>query len=367
MIDAGTASTRVSVYLNRRIRDEDFEVLNVDFDLITIKLHLLEKEGRKEEILIHTAYNPPPESHAIRELSQHLLNIIQVLDTETTQILLGDFNLHHSIWGGPSSKRHILAETLLQATEEKGLSLLLPQGLITRDLIVNEGTQQERRQQTTVDLIFGSQTIAQRVITCDVRRDLGTGSDHLPIETRIALQTEPRGREDHGWAWKNIDGEAFQRRLDYRVIWLPQEALASHALVDRYTEALIDDIRASAFESTPRARRSLYDKAFWTPECTTAVRTASTLRWRADNTGDSTDKQTARDATHDKNRVLRQAKTAFFRESMRKIVQDSKRLWQVNKRAKKRAQGLYEEDYFPTLQKGEITATRIEEKVELLY
>ena len=36
IIDAGTASTRVSVYLNRQIRDEDFEVLNIDSDLITI-------------------------------------------------------------------------------------------------------------------------------------------------------------------------------------------------------------------------------------------------------------------------------------------------------------------------------------------
>ena len=160
MIDAGTASTRVCVYLNRRIREEDFEVLNVGSDLITIQLHLAKREGERGKILIHTAYNPPPESHAIRELSQQLLDITKVLDTETTQILLGDFNLHHSVWGGPSSKRYVLAETLLQATVEKGLSLLLPPGLITRDLIVNEDTQQERRQQTTVDLIFGSQVIA---------------------------------------------------------------------------------------------------------------------------------------------------------------------------------------------------------------
>lgn len=305
MIDAGTASTRVSVYLNRRIRDEDFEVLNVGSDLITIQLHLAKREGEREKILIHTAYNPPPESHAVRELSQQLLDITKVLDTETTQILLGDFNLHHSVWGGPSSKRHVLAETLLQATEEKGLSLLLPPGLITRDLIVNEGTQQERRQQTTVDLIFGSQVIAQRIITCDVRRDLGTGSDHLPIETRFALQIGSQGQGTHGWAWKNIDVEAFQRRLDYRASWLPQEALTGHVLVDEYTEALVNDIRASAFESTPRARRSLYDKAFWTSECTVAVKTTSTLRWRAENSKDSIDKQIARGATNNKKRVLR--------------------------------------------------------------
>ena len=137
--------------------------------------------------------------------------------------------------------------------------------------------------------------------------------------------------------------------------------------MDEYTEALVNDIRASAFESTPRARRSLYDKAFWTSECTVAVKTTSILRWRAENSKDPIDKQIARGATNNKKRVLRQAKTVFFRKSMEKIAQDLKRLWQVNKWAKKRAYGLYEEDYFPTLQKGETKATKIEDKVDLLY
>ena len=69
MIDAGTASTRVSVYLNRRIRDEDFEVLNIDSDLITIQLYLAKREGEKEKILIYAAYNPLLESHTIQEPS----------------------------------------------------------------------------------------------------------------------------------------------------------------------------------------------------------------------------------------------------------------------------------------------------------
>ena len=181
------------------------------------------------------------------------------------------------------------------------------------------------------------------------------------------VQTEPQGQEIHGWAWKNIDGEAFQRHLNHRTTWLPQEALTSHASVDQYTETLVNDIRISARESTPRTRRSLYDKAFWTPECTAAVETASTLRWRAENSRDSIDKQIARDATNDKKRVLRQAKSVFFRESMEKIAQDPKRLWQITRWAKKRAQGLYEEDYFPTLQKGKTRATNIEDKVELLH
>lgn len=369
MIDAGTGDTRVSVYLNRQIRDEDFEVLKVEPDLITIQLYLAaaDREGGREKVLLHTAYNPPPESHTVREPSQQLQNIVKALDTESTQILLGDFNLHHPVWGGCTSKRHTLAGALLQATEEKGLSLLLPPGLITRDLTVNEGTRREHRRQTTIDLIFGSQTIAQRVVSCDVRRDLGTGSDHLPIETCLAIQPELRSQGTLGWAWKNIDIEAFQRRLDHRATVLPQEALTSKTQVNRYTDTLIDVIRTSAFESTPRARRSLYDRAFWTPECTLATQTASTLRWRAENTGDPVDKQNARDATNNKKRILRKAKAVFFREVMEKIAHNPKRIWQVNRWAKKRAQGLYEEDYFPTLQKGESRATSIEDKVGLLH
>ena len=89
--------------------------------------------------------------------------------------------------------------------------------------------------------------------------------------------------------------------------------------------------------------------------------------WRAANTRDLVDKQNARDAIKDKKRILQRAKATFFRESMERVTQNPKGLWQINKWAKKRAQGQYEEDYFPTLWKGQITATRIEEKVEILH
>ena len=113
MIDAGTASIRVVIYLNRRIKDEDFEVLTINPDLITIQLHLAEREGEKEKVLIYIVYNPLLRLYAVREPSQQLQDTIKILDTEATQILLGDFNLYYSVWGGSISTRHVLVETLL--------------------------------------------------------------------------------------------------------------------------------------------------------------------------------------------------------------------------------------------------------------
>ena len=68
LIDAGTANTRVSIYLTRRFGDEDIEVITVEPDLITLAIHS-RGEGDRDRVLLYIVYNPPSESHSIREAS----------------------------------------------------------------------------------------------------------------------------------------------------------------------------------------------------------------------------------------------------------------------------------------------------------
>ena len=81
LINARTASTRVSIYLNRRFRDEDFEILKVSKDLVLITI-LLGEGSSRTRTTIHNSYNPPPESKSIREVPPPLVRINEAVRIE---------------------------------------------------------------------------------------------------------------------------------------------------------------------------------------------------------------------------------------------------------------------------------------------
>ena len=58
LINMGTASIRVVIYLNKRIKTEDFEVRLLSKDLIIITLYI-DKGERRRTILLHNVYYPP--------------------------------------------------------------------------------------------------------------------------------------------------------------------------------------------------------------------------------------------------------------------------------------------------------------------
>ena len=118
-------------------------MITVEPDLITLAIHS-KGEGDRDRVLLHTAYNPPSESHSIREASAQLREVIKALNIGGTQILVGDFNLHHPIWGGRASKRHLLADKLIEAIKEAGLISLLSTGSVTKELVINKGISKER-------------------------------------------------------------------------------------------------------------------------------------------------------------------------------------------------------------------------------
>ena len=259
LIDAGTASTRTAIYLNKRIRTEEFEVRLVSEDLITIALHI-GKGVRKRTILLHNVYCPP-EPPTSRAVSDQLLQVMGAVIGKDKQILLGDFNLHYPLWGKEGCGRHRLADHLIKVTEEAGMSLILPPGEITRRLVVNKNTPQQRTQETTVDLVFSSQSVADSLILCGVNEEIGTGSDHLPIETILALG-ERYDNIQVNKAWKRIDGEAFRALLSLEMPEIESLPLQNKEQIDQYIDILTRAIQAAAEAATPDAYQSFYDKAW---------------------------------------------------------------------------------------------------------
>jgi hypothetical protein len=107
--------------------------------------------------------------HNIYNLATHLTNAPTSLadirgifheNQDMEQILLGDFNLHYPLWGGPAVRRtHADLEDLVAIIEDFNLSNTLPLGTITFE---------EGNGRLTIDLCLIMIGLVDRVISSDI-------------------------------------------------------------------------------------------------------------------------------------------------------------------------------------------------------
>ncbi len=62
---------KISIYINKRILTKDYEVININKNLVLILLRL-KIEGRNIETVIYSIYSPPPELYLVREIPKEL-------------------------------------------------------------------------------------------------------------------------------------------------------------------------------------------------------------------------------------------------------------------------------------------------------
>jgi len=113
----------------------------------------------------------------------------------------GDFNTHHPVWNPEGYTHHDEeANALVDMMAELELTLLLPPGTVTYP---NAGTM--------IDLVWGSNEAANHTITCRIAEEHDHSSDHLPIETTIAMQIEePQFLPTYDYAktnWKELNNK----------------------------------------------------------------------------------------------------------------------------------------------------------------
>ena len=123
---------RIAIYVNRRIDPNTWTVEWQSPDIGTI---ILSRPGEEISIInIHGVYIPPPASHSEVSNNEGIIQVRQALSMRGDHVMVGDFNLHHPYWGGPTyPHQHAQATDLLQETSTAGLTLATPEGTITRD------------------------------------------------------------------------------------------------------------------------------------------------------------------------------------------------------------------------------------------
>ncbi|KAJ5876528.1 uncharacterized protein N7529_002112 [Penicillium soppii] len=254
----------------------------------------------------------------------------ELLNPRDQIILLGDFNLHHPAWGGIDSRQDPGSDKLIELCDAADLDLWLEPGTITRD---------QNGDQTTIDLFFGSPTLTDRLVVCEVAMDCHADSDHLPIRVIVDIETPPPPNNTKRRLWKVMDTEKLEKFVTQNLTSLRSWALDTPRQIDDAVEQLINIIQRGVEESTPWANPSPQANRSWTKECGEAVKESRRQFRRYRSTHSADDWETYRVARNQKGRIIKSALRKGFRKFIEEAVEQGPQgLWRVSKWARNRGQ-----------------------------
>lgn len=190
-------------------------------------------------------------------------------------LLLGDFNLHHPTWSALERPASAHSEHLLRLLQRQEMTLHLPSGTKTLH---------QKKIQTTIDLVFGSSGLTNRLLCCSAADQLGTNSDHYPIATTYDLYL-PAAPPVVRYSWKQMDVPALQKAFRPP----PETPIHTTEDIDSQTSALVQAVTDAVNASTPRV--TIHDRTHpgFDRECKELVRESRRLRRLAKDSNRASD------------------------------------------------------------------------------
>ena len=300
------------IYINKRLNHSKWQFESYGQDHCTVTL--LTGQGDESTVKLHNLYNPDQTA----ENRQSVLSRLQrVLDAagQAEQIVMGDFNLHHELWGGSHVARiKPEAEDLVEMLEEYNLTSMLAPGSITYE---------EGQKQSTIDLCLVTPGMVDRVIRCKVDRGLNHDSDHLPIVTIVNTSVKPLHREPRR-NWKAMDAQRFKATLLDSLP--PPHMPRTRNALDRYVEDIVAALQEAVEAAVPLRTWSSAARRGWDKECKQALAEAKRLQraYTAHHTDEAWEAYRA--ARNHKGRVIKKALRNAHRESVERASESPEAL-----------------------------------------
>ena len=237
---------RTAIYINNNLLIAA-QVTPIKLPFSDVTAIQLNTTGEKPMLIINV-YNPS-DKNIIPELHRHL-HRLDMRNYETI-IVTGDFNSHHPLWNPMGYTRHDEeADTLVEMMADLELNPLLPPGTITYP---HAGT--------AIDLVWGNEEAMNRIIKCQIGEEHDHGSDHLPIETIIAIQIEtPQKLPSYNYV-KTDWGELIAKleRCLPSITLIKRKAVKCTD-IDNFAEQLVQAISKAVEETTPRKNPTPHSK-----------------------------------------------------------------------------------------------------------
>ena len=303
-------------------------------------------EGTKKNILVANIYNPCGAS-IIQGIHNTLVTHLRQKEYDII-LLTGDFNCHHPLWNPRHHSAHdATGDELVEAISDLKLELLLPPGTVTYP-----------QAKTAIDLVWGNANAARGLLKCRTAPNKDFGSDHLPIETFIAVARDEKKKMTPSYNYLKTNWEEFTYKLNRGLPSLAdRQNIRTKTEVETLTQELITSITKAVQESTPRRKPSPHSKRWWTYELTKIRREANRLRNIFHLTGREIDRQAWKQKDNIYVKEIEKAKKTKWQEFVKDA--DEKSIWQI----KKYIDSKTSQTVIPTLDDKAITQA---EKVDLL-
>ncbi len=176
----------------------------IELNICLIKLQTSNLKDEIQTLQLINIYNSCSLSIIFTEESSTISRLNKLIKNDCEQLIVEDFNLHHSHWEDRRCfTHHIVIDALLNIIMNARLKLLLESGTIIKET---------HNQLTTINLAFDSEKIQFMIHKCKMRTDLHQKSDHLSIVTKLCLHTSFVQLTTH-WLWKKMNTEALNVHL----------------------------------------------------------------------------------------------------------------------------------------------------------
>lgn len=296
---------RVAMMINKGIPSGNWMEQWFGDDVLAVDLENEAGRQRIVNVYVPTRFSPVGESQ------QRVLDRVKSAVGQGESLVTGDFNLHHSLWGG-DRVRHAddLAGNLIQLMEDKKLSLTTPTGTITWRNAGSPGT--------TIDLTFATEGLQGRVLRCRPLEDPGTIEDHTAIETIVG--GAPMWKDRYRWSWKDTDPEAVLK--DSQKLWVPVNFLSTKHL-DDYAEYVQNTTADLAGKHGKRIKVGRGGRSWWSKEVQDAVHDYKEALRRRDRP------DRVLEARRRRNKSVKRSQTNSFREAVHKASGDPQGLWKL--------------------------------------
>ena len=274
-------------------------------------------------IHIHEAYNLSLKDHEIIHEKENLSNIEKTLHMLKESILVEDFNLHHFTWEESFySRQHLLLNKLIKMITNIDASLALSQDTIMKNY---------QESQMTINLIFMTDNIMNRLIWCEINKEMKNFSDHLLIQTIINL----RVCEESAWKsrcnWKTMNEEKFINILKVQM----SKSLLNHEMrrwcIDEYIKQLLDALKKIIKIFTFWVRSHEIIKVEWTKKCIKIIKNVWWMRKSCWIVDDWTEYIQACDK---KSKIIRKRKCSEYWKIMQNVKQFLRELFKTAKWAR---------------------------------
>ncbi len=181
LVKNSSSQSRTCIYVNKHLRFDQWIVETAESDICSIRILTCNTDDETQTLRLLNVYNSCLLFTTFTEKSSIISRLNELLKNDCKQLIVEDFNLHHSHWERRRCfTRHMTTDTLLNVITNARLKLLLKSGIITREA---------HNQFTTIDLVFSSEKIQFMTRKCKIRINLHQRLNHLSIVTELCLQT----------------------------------------------------------------------------------------------------------------------------------------------------------------------------------